>query len=81
MSAEQGPLILWRGLAAGLQVNILFNAVSIGMYVPIRNLITGSLEPNQNPSTLQMLAAATISSTASWTIANPAQVAKIRMQT
>lgn len=43
IAAEEGALALFGGLSAGLQRQILFAGLRIGMYVPIRDAITGPL--------------------------------------
>lgn len=52
VTAEEGPFALFKGLVPGLQRQIVFNGLSIGLYVPIRDLITGPLAPGQNPTLL-----------------------------
>ena len=69
--SEEGPRALWKGLVPGLQHQIAFDGVCVGLYVPIRDLITGPLKPDENPSVLSKLAAGTASSTIAISIANP----------
>ena len=45
VTAEEGPFALFKGLVPGLQRQIVFNGLSIGLYVPIRDLITGPMAP------------------------------------
>lgn len=45
VTAEEGPFALFKGLVPGLQRQIVFNGLSIGLYVPIRDMITGPLAP------------------------------------
>ena len=80
VTAEEGPFALFKGLVPGLQRQIVFNGLSIGLYVPIRDIITGPLAPGQNPSLLQKLAAGVATGAFGITIANPTDVVKIRMQ-
>lgn len=43
ITAEEGPVALFRGLTPGLQRQCVFAGLRLGMYVPIRNLISGPL--------------------------------------
>lgn len=43
VAAEEGVLALWGGLMPGLQRQILFAGLRVGLYIPIRNMITGPL--------------------------------------
>ena len=43
--SEEGAKALWKGLVPGLQHQIAFDGVCVGLYVPIRDLITGPLGP------------------------------------
>jgi solute carrier family 25 (mitochondrial uncoupling protein), member 8/9 len=45
VAAEEGILALWSGFNAAVQRGFLFSGLRIGMYVPIKNLITGDLPP------------------------------------
>jgi len=52
VAAEEGALKLWDGLTPGLQRQFIFAGLRIGMYVPIRDMITGPLPEGTNPSLL-----------------------------
>ena len=80
VTAEEGPFALFKGLVPGLQRQIVFNGLSIGLYVPIRDLITGPMAPGENPSLLQKIAAGIATGAFGITIANPTDVVKVRMQ-
>lgn len=80
VTAEEGPFALFKGLVPGLQRQIVFNGLSIGLYVPIRDLITGPMAPGENPSLLQKIAAGICTGAFGITIANPTDVVKVRMQ-
>ena len=41
---------LWSGLSAGLQRQLFFAGLRIGLYVPVRNMITGELPEGVYPS-------------------------------
>lgn len=80
VTREEGPFALWQGLAPGLQRQIVFNGLSIGLYVPVRDMITGKLEPGQNPTIIQKALAGLATGAFGITVANPTDVVKIRMQ-
>ena len=80
MTAEEGPFALFKGLVPGLQRQIVFNGLSIGLYVPIRDIITGELAPGVNPTLLQKLCAGIATGAFGITVANPTDVVKVRMQ-
>lgn len=43
IAAEEGARSLFNGLTAGFQRQIIFAGLRVGLYVPIRNMITGPL--------------------------------------
>jgi solute carrier family 25 uncoupling protein 8/9 len=52
VAAEEGPFALFGGLTPGLQRQFVFAGLRIGLYVPVRDAITGPLAPGQNPTLL-----------------------------
>jgi solute carrier family 25 uncoupling protein 8/9 len=80
VAAEEGPLALWGGLAPGLQRQFVFAGLRVGLYVPVRNMITGELKPGQNPTLLQKILAGMTTGAIGISVANPTDVVKIRMQ-
>ena len=44
IAAEEGFFALYGGLSAGLQRQILFAGLRIGLYNPVRDMITGPLK-------------------------------------
>jgi solute carrier family 25 (mitochondrial uncoupling protein), member 8/9 len=80
VAAEEGPLALWSGLVPGLQRQFVFAGLRVGLYVPVRDMITGPLAPGQNPTLLQKIAAGMTTGAIGISIANPTDVVKIRMQ-
>lgn len=80
VSAEEGPFALWSGLVPGLQRQFINAGLRVGMYIPIRDVITGPLKPGENPSLLQKIAAGMCSGALGIAVANPTDVVKIRMQ-
>lgn len=63
----------------GLQRQILFAGLRIGLYVPIRDMITGPLEPGVNPTLLQKIMAGMTTGAIGISVANPTDVVKIRL--
>ena len=80
MAAEEGPRSLFSGLSPGLQRQFVFAGLRIGLYVPIRNLICGPMEPGQNPTLLQKIAAGMATGAIGISVANPTDLVKVRMQ-
>jgi hypothetical protein len=44
IAAEEGTTSLFAGLTAGLQRQMIFSGLRVGLYFEIRNWITGPLE-------------------------------------
>lgn len=80
VAAEEGPMSLFNGLVPGLQRQVVFAGLRIGLYVPIRDMITGPLAPGQNPTLLQKILAGMTTGAMGITVANPTDVVKIRLQ-
>lgn len=79
MAAEEGPRSLYSGLSPGLQRQFVFAGLRIGLYVPVRNVICGPMEPGQNPTILQKIAAGMATGAIGISIANPTDLVKVRM--
>jgi len=71
---------LFRGLVPGLQRQVVFAGLRLGMYVPIRNLISGELPEGVNPTLPQKILAGLLSGGLAICVANPTDVVKIRLQ-
>jgi len=80
IAAEEGAAKLWNGLVPGLQRQFLFAGLRIGLYVPIRDMITGPLPEGVNPSLLQKVGAGVCTGAIAITVANPTDLVKIKMQ-
>ena len=80
IAGEEGPVALWSGLSPGLQRQFVFAGLRIGLYVPIRNLICGPMEPGQAPTLLQKIAAGLATGAIGISVANPTDLVKVRMQ-
>jgi len=59
---------------------VVFAGLRIGLYVPIRDAITGPLEEGQFPSLMQKIATAMVTGTIAISVANPTDLVKIKMQ-
>lgn len=78
--AEEGFASLYKGLTPGLQRQIIFSGIRVGMYLPVRNAIAGELPEGQNPTLIQKMMAACITGAIGITVANPTDVVKVRLQ-
>lgn len=58
----------------------MFAGLRIGLYVPIRNIICGEMQPGQAPTILQKIAAGLVTGALGITVANPTDLVKVRMQ-
>lgn len=80
IASEEGFVSLYNGLTAGLQRQVVFAGLRIGLYVPVRTLIAGELKPGENPTLLVKIAAAMATGTIGICVANPTDLVKVRMQ-
>ena len=80
IAGEEGSKALFSGLSPGLQRQFVFAGLRIGLYVPIRNLLCGPMEPGQNPTLLHKIAAGLATGAIGISIANPTDLVKVRMQ-
>ena len=80
IKAEEGARALYSGLSPGLQRQFVFAGLRIGLYVPVRNFICGPMEPDQNPTILQKIAAGMLTGAIGISVANPTDLVKVRMQ-
>lgn len=80
MAVEEGPASLWKGLFAGLQRQVVFAGIRIGLYQPVRDMVVGELPPGRDPPLYKKIAAGLITGFIGISVANPTDVIKIRMQ-
>lgn len=80
IAGEEGPRALYNGLSAGLQRQIVFAGLRIGLYVPVRTAIAGELKPGETPSLRTKILAAMCTGTIGISVANPTDVVKVKMQ-
>jgi solute carrier family 25 uncoupling protein 8/9 len=77
--AEEGIQSLYKGLSAGLQRQIVFASLRIGLYEPIKRIYVGKDHTGPIPAYIKILAALTTGAIGI-TVANPTDVVKIRFQ-
>jgi solute carrier family 25 uncoupling protein 8/9 len=78
--AEEGPRALWKGITAGLQRQIVFAGIRIGLYPNVRDAICGTLKEGQQPSLYQRILAGLVTGAIGISVASPTDVVKIRLQ-
>lgn len=79
MAAEEGVLSLFKGLNAGLQRQMVFASLRIGLYEPVKQLYVGKDHVGPISVWYRILAALTTGAIGI-SIANPTDVVKIRFQ-
>ena len=77
--AEEGFTSLFKGLTAGLQRQMVFASLRIGLYEPVKRLYVGENFTGMVPLTTRILAALTTGAIGI-SVANPTDVVKIRFQ-
>mgnify|MGYP001563930268 FL=1 len=80
MTKEEGFFALYRGFQVALVRQAVFAGIRISLYVPVRNAIGGELKPGENTSILTKIMAGMICGAIGITVANPLEVAKVRLQ-
>lgn len=80
VARQEGPFALWNGIVPGLQRQMINAGLRVGLYLPIRNIFTGELQPGQNPSLIAKIGAGLLSGAIGISVANPTDVVKIRLQ-
>lgn len=80
IAKEEGVASLFSGLTAALQRQMIFAGLRVGLYTPIRDMVTGPLPEGVNPSLGQKVIASLISGSIAITIANPTDLVKVKMQ-
>ena len=77
---EEGLRSLWKGIFAGLQRQIVFAGLRIGLYGPVRDIICGKMKEGQQATLLQRISAGLITGAFGILVACPTDVVKIRLQ-
>lgn len=75
---EEGIQSLWKGIFAGLQRQVVFAGIRIGLYDSVRNFICG--DDPKNLTILNRVISALITGAVGITVACPTDVVKIRLQ-
>ena len=79
MVREEGATVPWRGVSAGIQRQMAFAPIRIGLYEPVRNFYVGKDHVGP-PTVLQKIAAGLTTSAIGITVASPTDVVKVRLQ-
>jgi len=79
MVKEEGFKAPWKGVAAGIQRQLAFAPIRIGLYEPVRNFYCGK-DFKGDPPLLQKIAAGLTTSAVGITVASPTDVVKVRLQ-
>ncbi len=79
MAAQEGILSLYKGLNAGLQRQLVFASLRIGLYQPVKQFYVGKDHVGPISVFYRILAALTTGAIGI-SIANPTDVVKIRFQ-
>ena len=58
----------------------MFAGLRMGLYVPVRNAISGELKPGENPTLITKISAGIVTGAFAISVANPTDVVKIRLQ-
>jgi solute carrier family 25 uncoupling protein 8/9 len=74
---EEGVTSLWKGIMAGLQRQLIFAGLRIGLYPVIRDYICGV---NTDPVLYKRILAGLLSGAIGIVIASPTDVVKVRLQ-
>lgn len=76
---EEGVRAPWKGVTAGIQRQLVFASLRIGLYEPVRNFYCGR-DFKGDPPLLQKIAAGLTTSAIGITVASPTDVVKVRLQ-
>ena len=74
---EEGMLALWRGVGAGLQRQVIFAGLRIGLYPYVTNFFVGE---NKKPTLRKRIYAGLITGCFGIIIASPCDVVKVKLQ-
>lgn len=77
VAREEGPGALWKGLGPGLQRQVIYGGLRIGLYDPVKKFCT---EVAGGDSLGVKIAAGLLSGAIGITIASPTDLVKVRMQ-
>ena len=77
IATEEGVLALYKGLTPGLQRQMVFAGIRIGLYQPVRDFYNPQ---GGDPSLIKKILAGLTTGAIGITVANPTDVVKIRLQ-
>ena len=80
MISKEGPSSLWKGSSAGVQRQMAFAPIRIGLYEPVRNFYMKDKSSDAVPSMFVRFAAGLTTSAIGITVASPTDVVKVRLQ-
>lgn len=80
MAAEEGVSSLFKGLTAGLQRQMVFASLRIGLYEPVKRFYVGDKFDGQFIPMHYRIAAGLTTGAFGILVANPTDVVKIRFQ-
>eukprot|EP00744_Colponema_vietnamica_P004298 GILI01006447.1.p1 GENE.GILI01006447.1~~GILI01006447.1.p1 ORF type:complete len:323 (-),score=69.00 GILI01006447.1:78-1001(-) len=79
IAKEEGVAAPWKGIAPGIQRQMVFASIRIGMYEPVRNFYCGA-DFQGDPPLLKKIAAGLTTGAIGITVANPTDLVKVRLQ-
>lgn len=79
VAREEGAAALWKGLAPGLQRQLINGGLRIGLYDPIKTSVANSVAGGQDTLLVKVLAGL-LSGAIGISVANPTDLVKVRMQ-
>jgi len=80
VAREEGIRCLYRGLGAGLQRQLCFCGIRIGLYDTVRTMYGDDGKPGTKPKVLSKIAASITTATTAVLLFQPMEVVKVRMQ-
>eukprot|EP00887_Chlorella_sp_A99_P006288 scaffold3.g6288.t1 len=78
VSADEGVHALWKGLGPGLQHQVLYGGLRIGLYDPVKALFP--VKPAGETSFFSKVAAGIVTASFAIAVASPTDLVKVRMQ-
>lgn len=80
VAREEGLRCLYKGLSAGLQRQLCFCGIRIGLYDTVRSMYGDDGTPGTKPKVLTKIAASITTATTAVLLFQPTEVVKVRMQ-
>ena len=79
MAREEGAAALWKGLAPGLQRQLINGGLRIGLYDPIKSRVADAVAGGQDTLGVKVISGL-LSGALAISVANPTDLVKVRMQ-